>query len=175
MCSEHLVNAIYKEYSLLAIHCGMQKGAVDSGLKIFWFSFFMSMCCEKHKHHSPCMHACILSVRPSLPLPLPLPPHPTTHPPSIHRLSPIIHSFPRHSLSAYGADPSGHKMNPRGPLPASRSAHPDGRGVHINKWLIQSARLQDKDLHMLLKRRGREQSRELGKAQQWRRHMHGGS
>ena len=57
-------------------------------------------------------------------------------------------------------DPSGHKMNQIGPLPASGSSHPDGRGMHTNTWLIQSARLEDKDLHMLLKRRGRE----LGKA-----------
>lgn len=97
--------------------------------------------------HHACMHAFCPSVLPFPFLSLSLPTRPPTHHPFI-RLSPIIHSFPRHSLNAYSVDPSGHKMNPRGPLPASRSSHPDGRGVHINKWLIQSARLWDKDLHI---------------------------
>lgn len=84
VCSERLVNVIYEEHGLLAIHCGMQKGAVDSRIKIFWFSFCMSTCCDKYKHSSPCIHACIHSVHPSFPSSSSLAPSPPDHPPTIH-------------------------------------------------------------------------------------------
>ena len=66
VCSEHLVNVIYEDYGLLVtfIHCGMQKVAVDSEMKISWFSFCMSTCCDKYKRNSPCIHS---FVHPSFP------------------------------------------------------------------------------------------------------------
>lgn len=51
-------------------------------MKIFWFSFFMSICCDKYKHDSPCMHAFIHSVPPSFPSPSSLAPSPPDRPPT---------------------------------------------------------------------------------------------
>ena len=100
VCSEHLVNVIYEDYGLLVtfIHCGMQKVAVDSEMKISWFSFCMSTCCDKYKRNSPCIHS---FVHPSFPSASSLSPSPPDHRSTIHSSiypQPFILSSDTHSM-----------------------------------------------------------------------------